>query len=236
MWWRKRRHAKVEAVGGKCASCPAVTTHLDVHHLNYDRLGEERDSDLEVLCRDCHQKRHAEESAKQNLTTYVLLAFETLRLDQPTTHADMRYALEARCRDLHLPIDQRINRAIGQVFEPAPPPAAVEFHQTRESPAFGHQESIEILRKLNAYPLPIRSMPDASKPIAPAARRSTEPFNIDCQYCGPSQGRRSWSVAQWVLCLKCRQWNKPPTRTMQLTRESETAIPQRQIAAVKSKA
>lgn len=27
---------------------------LEVHHLNYDRIGSELDIDLEVLCRECH--------------------------------------------------------------------------------------------------------------------------------------------------------------------------------------
>jgi hypothetical protein len=36
------------------------TTGLEVHHLDYARLGAERDEDLEVLCRFHHQVRHAE--------------------------------------------------------------------------------------------------------------------------------------------------------------------------------
>ena len=31
---------------------------LDVHHLSYDRLGEERPEDVIVLCRDCHSDAH----------------------------------------------------------------------------------------------------------------------------------------------------------------------------------
>jgi len=32
--------------------------NLEVHHLTYDRLGDERMDDLEVLCPDCHRKAH----------------------------------------------------------------------------------------------------------------------------------------------------------------------------------
>jgi len=31
---------------------------LDVHHLSYDRLGDELPGDLIVLCRDCHTDAH----------------------------------------------------------------------------------------------------------------------------------------------------------------------------------
>ena len=31
---------------------------LHVHHLTYDRVGQEADSDLLVLCFQCHQKAH----------------------------------------------------------------------------------------------------------------------------------------------------------------------------------
>jgi hypothetical protein len=131
----------------------------------------------------------------------------------------MRDALEARCRALHLPLDKRIDRAIGIVFRPKPPVTSVEFRQTRNSPPFGREEAIEILRNLKAYPTPIRSMPEVGTLIAHAAKRSTDPIDIDCPRCGPSQGRRSWVVASWVLCFTCRQWDMPPSRPLRLTRE-----------------
>jgi hypothetical protein len=31
---------------------------LQVHHLNYKRLGREKDRDLKVLCRRCHEFDH----------------------------------------------------------------------------------------------------------------------------------------------------------------------------------
>ena len=135
----------------------------------------------------------------------------------------MRDALAARCRALHLPVDRRIDRAIEEVFRPRPKVSTLEFRETRESPAFGRLEAVEILRNLKAYPSPMRSMPEVGALTPHEAKRSTEPFGIDCQFCGPSQGRRSWSVANWVLCLTCRKWNEPlRTRALDLTREAET--------------
>lgn len=40
-----------------CESCGAVKS-LQVHHLNYDRLGDERLEDVAVLCLDCHERAH----------------------------------------------------------------------------------------------------------------------------------------------------------------------------------
>jgi 5-methylcytosine-specific restriction endonuclease McrA len=46
-----------------CERCPEganqrVANELHIHHLTYERLGEERLEDVEVLCRDCHDKIH----------------------------------------------------------------------------------------------------------------------------------------------------------------------------------
>lgn len=45
--------------------------------------------------------------------------------------------------------------------------------------------------------------------------------------CDWSQGRRSWVVANHVLCLTYRQWITPPSRVLRLTREAETDEPVR---------
>ena len=36
--------------------CGQATWALEVHHLTYDRLGHERDEDLQALCPACHKK------------------------------------------------------------------------------------------------------------------------------------------------------------------------------------
>lgn len=55
--WRgvKKRIHKLR--GGKCEKCSS-TTRLEVNHLTYARLGNERDSDLELLCHSCHHNYH----------------------------------------------------------------------------------------------------------------------------------------------------------------------------------
>lgn len=54
--WKKKRGKRLQYDQGRCQNCGAVL-HLQVHHLSYDRLGDERvKSDLKTLCVDCHRK------------------------------------------------------------------------------------------------------------------------------------------------------------------------------------
>jgi len=62
--WQRTRENALLAAGHECQKCGArgrgVT--LDVHHLTYERLGDELPADLIVLCRGCHQTEHYEGS------------------------------------------------------------------------------------------------------------------------------------------------------------------------------
>lgn len=58
--WRRTRTKALEKHGQKCKICGSIH-NLDVHHLNYDNLGDEKKNnynDLCVLCRSCHSKLH----------------------------------------------------------------------------------------------------------------------------------------------------------------------------------
>lgn len=57
-----------------CNKCRKVLTiqQVEVHHKTYDRLGQERDSDLEVLCGKCHilaDKNRKERNRKRKRST-----------------------------------------------------------------------------------------------------------------------------------------------------------------------
>ena len=57
-WWIIR-DAKLSIVGYRCEQCGTEGPILDVHHLTYDRFGgDERMTDLQVLCRPCHNEAH----------------------------------------------------------------------------------------------------------------------------------------------------------------------------------
>lgn len=58
--WQKVRLRRLALAGYACEQpgCK-VRTGLEVHHLHYSTLRAEKDSDLEVLCREHHQLRHS---------------------------------------------------------------------------------------------------------------------------------------------------------------------------------
>lgn len=56
--WKQFRLHEIELAHHKCQKCGIHSKHLDVHHLTYKRLGHERDSDVIVVCHNCHQKIH----------------------------------------------------------------------------------------------------------------------------------------------------------------------------------
>ena len=51
--WQSRRQSKLRHAKERCEQC-GEREGLQVHHLNYERLGREADSDLIVLCKSCH--------------------------------------------------------------------------------------------------------------------------------------------------------------------------------------
>lgn len=57
-WTRYVRPFALDCADHKCERCGAYNVSLDVHHKTYERLGFEAPEDLEVLCRDCHNKAH----------------------------------------------------------------------------------------------------------------------------------------------------------------------------------
>lgn len=55
--WRKTRNRALAKANFMCKQCGA-TQRLQVHHLTYAHLGQELDSDLIVLCKNCHRNLH----------------------------------------------------------------------------------------------------------------------------------------------------------------------------------
>lgn len=58
--WRRTAEAVKRHFGYVCKKCGYAGWNVEVHHLNYDRLGKELFSDLEVLCKPCHDKADKE--------------------------------------------------------------------------------------------------------------------------------------------------------------------------------
>jgi HNH endonuclease len=166
-WWKRRSYARLLKAKGKCERCEKVVSKADVHHVHYDRLGAERDSDLEVLCRTCHQTHHFDESQKHNVGAYLNLARETVRLDHPASFTEFKEAFRERCQGMHLPIDHRFDDAMTIVWDKKQVSLAsaarrqeVEAVLTTEPelPPATHQEAASLLRRLGLK-VPVKSMP-----------------------------------------------------------------------------
>lgn len=61
--WRRLRARIRTQREERCEVCrerrtPAKRLVLEVHHKTYERLGAERDSDLQLLCQACHADAH----------------------------------------------------------------------------------------------------------------------------------------------------------------------------------
>jgi len=55
--WANNRKLRLEHDGFKCQICGSGK-NLSVHHITYERLGDEDLSDLITVCADCHKKIH----------------------------------------------------------------------------------------------------------------------------------------------------------------------------------
>ena len=64
-WWQVKRLRILERDKWQCTRCESRHS-LEVHHLTYERLYFELDSDLETLCRGCHVKEHSHGENKYN--------------------------------------------------------------------------------------------------------------------------------------------------------------------------
>ncbi len=56
--WRNFRQTIIDKRGNACKQC-GRTGRIQLHHLTYARLGHELDSDVKLLCSDCHRAAHA---------------------------------------------------------------------------------------------------------------------------------------------------------------------------------
>ena len=52
--WRLKRAELIKKAGYLCEYCGAQHQPLEVHHLNYNRVGNEQEGDTMVTCKMCH--------------------------------------------------------------------------------------------------------------------------------------------------------------------------------------
>jgi 5-methylcytosine-specific restriction endonuclease McrA len=55
--WQQLGHLVLHRENGLCQGCRAAAA-TEIHHLTYDRLGDELLIDLVAFCKPCHQRAH----------------------------------------------------------------------------------------------------------------------------------------------------------------------------------
>jgi hypothetical protein len=66
--WRNMKQDMIRLRGGRCERC-GYQHGLELHHRNYDRLGRELISDLELVCHRCHQEADRERARQGQART-----------------------------------------------------------------------------------------------------------------------------------------------------------------------
>ena len=59
--WSNRRELYIDHYLGKCQLCGKKPITLQLHHVNYNRVGVEALDDLKLICKPCHTRQHNED-------------------------------------------------------------------------------------------------------------------------------------------------------------------------------
>lgn len=62
--WQEKRKERLLQDGYRCQLC-GTGKNLEVHHVTYERIGNEKISDLVTLCNNCHQFVHKKDLMKK---------------------------------------------------------------------------------------------------------------------------------------------------------------------------
>lgn len=61
--WKEKKEKLFDLRGKECEQC-GYKHKIHVHHLTYERLGDEKMKDLQILCFQCHMSKHDEHFEK----------------------------------------------------------------------------------------------------------------------------------------------------------------------------
>jgi hypothetical protein len=87
--WISLKRRLIRLRGQTCERCGHVAP-LDLHHRTYERLGEEADDDLQLVCRSCHLFADAEREAEGHERS--MRALDQSRFDRGlNTYATKKY-------------------------------------------------------------------------------------------------------------------------------------------------
>jgi hypothetical protein len=141
---------------------------LEVHHKTYERLGDERDEDLEVLCARCHEQHHITALEESGLGIYLKLARLALRSDPWGSIADLSERTKLACARAHIPYDgPTVHRALhlitGHRLVQPPNAGSLDTADTCMEKPLLASESHEVLARLGLLDA-VRTMPTVESP------------------------------------------------------------------------
>lgn len=80
--WKKRRKQFLDLDANKCCRVCKREKRLQVHHMTYENIGNEKDEDLVVFCSRCHKKFHKKHGTENlKLNTEAFIRKESLKHD-----------------------------------------------------------------------------------------------------------------------------------------------------------
>lgn len=152
--WRTTRDRARRLANYRCQRC-GTTRDLEVHHKTYKRLGAELDSDLEVLCRGCHNSHHLEEAQqKPGQSVYVRLVSEAVEATPMASVADLSDDVKRLCIKHGIHIDvPAIDRAISLVCSTrlkSPTRIQQPLAPTQAETPLTHTQAVEFLARIRA--------------------------------------------------------------------------------------
>lgn len=71
--WKYKRETRKNLDNYRCNKCPRVND-LNVHHITYERLGDELMEDLITLCGHCHHTHHGLERSIETKVTQAVFS------------------------------------------------------------------------------------------------------------------------------------------------------------------
>ena len=191
--WRSRRNRALKLADWCCQRC-ASRRELEVHHNTYERLGREWDSDLDVLCFNCHRGEHLDRPEQTSLGVYLKLASEAVRKSPFDSIANLSESMKRRCVELQISVvADRVHAALavvcGNRLQTEPPRRQQQVNQGR---GLTKEEARELWCRLDiaglAKHLPSRDgSPEALRAHEQKVRRQADEFRGSA----PRETRRS---------------------------------------------
>lgn len=166
-WWYGRRNEALRQARYRCQSCESKR-ELQVHHTSYERLGDEADSDLSVLCRGCHLGEHRVE-VQSHVALYARMLSAVVGEQALEDLSDIIDEAKRRLAKAEVPIKpDEFNAAVARVLPrfPFTPPKGKEelFECSEYGQPLTKAEACEALRALGIAAA-MRHMPEV-KPLS----------------------------------------------------------------------